>query len=314
MEHCILKKDKKLFFGKTKKINKSRINSYWKFLILASISITIFGSIDTLMLGKFVDLEYLGFYRVSLSLIITLSSLFSLSGIFLPVFTQIHGKRFKRGFEKTVRYILLFSIPSAIGILFIGRHLIKLIYGSEYLLGASSLYLLIPIVITAPLTALYSMVFNSKEKPKIVSNALLVSLITNILLNVLAIFLFKDNPLLMIAGVALSTSLSRILYLEILRSRAKSEFNFTLMGKGIRKPLFASLVMALLLASFNYFIDINLIYGAIEVLLGAGVYFLVLYWIKGITKKDIGLLKSLFLDRFKQSTKNKINLKNQQKH
>jgi len=293
MLYILLKKDRSLLLGETGKINRFKINSYWKFMILASVSLTFFGSIDILMLGRFVAPEYLGYYRVALSLVITIASLFSLSGLFLPIFTQISGKRFARGFHKTLRYILILAIPATAGIIFIAKYLIKAIYGDEYLLGAASIYFLAFLIITTPLIGLYSIIFQSKEKPKIIGNAILISLFINILFNILVILIFKNNPLFMIAGVGLATSFSRILLLGVLIFRAKKEFNFRVRGIGLRAPLFATLIMSTFLFVFNYFTNMNLLLGLLEIILGIIIYFGVILLTKGITKEDLELIKGL---------------------
>ena len=59
----LLKKHKTFLFGKREKIEKSKINSYWKFMVFVTLSLAFFGSIDTLMLGKFASSEYIGYYR-----------------------------------------------------------------------------------------------------------------------------------------------------------------------------------------------------------------------------------------------------------
>jgi len=260
-------------------------------MILSSISLVFFGSIDTLMLGRFVASEYLGYYRIALSLVITIASLFSLSGIFLPIFTQISGKRFNRGFHKTLRYILILSIPATAGIIFIAKYLIKAIYGNEYLIGATPLYFLSFLIITTPLIGLYSIIFQSKEKPKIVSNSMVVSLFVNILLNIFVIFLFKDNPLFMIAGVGLVTSFSRILLLVLLVFKAKKEFNFGVKGIGLRAPIFATAIMCIFLFGFNSLVNMNVFFGLVEIILGIAIYFGVLILTKGIVKEDWNLIK-----------------------
>ena len=275
-------------------IDKKSVNNYLKFMAIASLSLTFFGSIDILMLGKFVAVEYLGYYRAALSLIITIASLFSLSSIFLPVFTQINGKRFSRGFHKTLRYILILSIPATAGIIFIAKYVIKAVYGNEYILGTASIYFLSLLIITTPLIGLYSIIFQSKEKPKIVSSAVLTSLIVNVILNVLVIFLFRRNPLYMIAGVGLATSLSRVFLLGLLVYRAKREFNFKVRGIGLRAPIFATIIMSLFLVLFNHIVDMNIFFGAIEIILGVVIYFVVLILVKGIKKEDFELIKNAF--------------------
>ena len=293
MFFILLKRDKSLLLGKTKEFNKSKMYSYWKYMLFVNLSLVFFGSIDTLMLGKFVPLEYLGYYRAAMSLIVLVSSLFSVSGIFLTIFTQIKGVRFQRGFSKILRYMLILSIPATIGIIINAKYLIKAIYGDNYIFAAYSIYFLSLLILTTPLIGLYSIIFEAKAKPKIVSKAVLLSLIMNILLNILVIYLFKDKPLFIIAGVGLATSLSRFILLGLLVFYAKREFNFKVKGIGFRAPIFATLVMSAFLLAFNYLVNMNLFFGAIEVVLGAGIYFGVLILIKGITKEDFELIKNL---------------------
>ncbi|MGY4884246.1 MAG: flippase [Nanobdellota archaeon] len=290
----LLKKHKSFLFGRKEKVDKSKITSYWKFMVFATISLVFFGSVDTLMLGKFVSLEYLGYYRAAMSLVLTLASIFSLSWAFFPIFTQIKGDRFHRGFNRVLKYILIFSIPATAAIIFIGKYLIKVIYGNEYLLGATSMYCLSLLIITTPLIGLYSIIFQSKEKPEIVSKSVVFSLILNIFLNALAIFLFRENSMLTILGVSLATSISRIFLLGLLILYAKKEFNFRVKGVGSRAPIFATIIMSAFLLSFNYLTDMNLFLGLLEVTLGVFIYFIFLILIKGLNKEDLELVKGLF--------------------
>jgi O-antigen/teichoic acid export membrane protein len=294
MSFVLLRGDKSFLFGEKEKIDKSKINSYWKFMILANLSLVFFGSIDTLMLGKFVSPEYIAYYGAAMSLVLAIASVLSLSSLFLPIFTQIKGVRFSRGFHKILRYILILSIPATIGVVFIAKYLIKAIYGNGYLLGAIPIYFLAFLIVTTPLIGLYSIIFQSKEKPQIVSKSVLFSLFVNILLNILAIFLFKENPLFMIAGVGLATTLSRMLLLGLLIFYTKKEFNFKVKGIGLKAPIFATVIMSIFLLIFNHFVNMNLFFGVIEIILGAGIYLVVLILIKGITSEDLKLIKEFF--------------------
>lgn len=294
LEYFILvKKDKSVLFGKKTSFEKSKINNYWKFMALATIFLSIFGSLDILMLGRAVSSEYLAYYRASLSLVISIASLLSLSTIFLPLFTQINGKRFSRGFHKTLRYILMISIPATGGVVLLSNYLIKAFYGDAYLAGASAVYFLSLLIITSPLIGLYSIVLESKEKSKIVSNSLIISLIANILLNLISALVFRQNDLLTINAVALSTSLSRVLLLGILIFQVKKQFNFRVKGAGLRAPIFSTLAMSLFLLAFHNFVNINIWWGICEIIVGIVIYLGFLILLKGITKEDFKLIKSV---------------------
>lgn len=288
------KKDKAIFLGKKVPINKKRILRFLKFMGIAGLSLVFFVSIDILMLGKFVGAEYIAYYRVALSLVLTIAGLFSLSGVLLPIFTQIHKKRFERGFQKTLRYIMLIAIPATVGILFIGKYLILAIYGKEYLLAVSSLYVLSFLIITMPLTTLYTTIFESKEKTKILAKSVSISLVINIILNyVLIKYLLEFGQEYVIIGVGVATIISRLIYLGILSFNAKHKLNLVVKGIGLRSPIFATIVMGLFLLIFNKFVDMNLIFGIIEIILGAGIYLVVLILTKGVNIEDFKLIRSL---------------------
>ncbi|MCK4553268.1 oligosaccharide flippase family protein [Candidatus Pacearchaeota archaeon] len=290
----LYKKDKTLFIGEKESVDKKRINNYLRFMSIASISLVFFGSIDILMLGKFVESSYIGYYRVTLSLIITIASVFSLSGVLLPMFTQIHKKRFERGFQKTFRYLMLIAIPATVGILFIGKHLIFAVYGNEYLLAVSSLYFLSVLIITMPLITLYTTIFQSKEKTKILAKSVSIALIINIILNYVLIKYFLNfSQEYAIIGAGIATVLSRLILLGILITNAKHKLNLSAKGIGLRKPIFATIVMALFLLIFNNFVDMNWFFGIMEIILGAGIYLGVLILTKGVGKEDLRLVRNL---------------------
>ena len=72
------------------------------------------------------------------------------------------------------------------------------------------------------------------------------------------------------------------------------EFNFKVKGIGVRAPIFATIIMSLFLFVFNYFVNINLFFGIIEIIFGAGIYFGVLILIKGVGKEDWELVRRFF--------------------
>lgn len=294
----LYKKNKNLLIGEKEAIEKKPVNKYLKFMGVASISLVFFVSIDTLMLGRFVQSNYLGYYQVALSLIMTLVSMFSISGVLLPMFTQINKKRFERGFQKTFRYLILLSLPATAGILFIGRYLIFVIYGKEYLLATSALYVLSLLIIIGPLIAFYMTIFEAKEKTKILAKSVSFSLILNIVLNyVLIKYLLQFSQGYAILGAGIATVVSRLVLLVILIVNEKHQFKMNTKNLGFKKPIFATIVMGVFLFVYNTTFDINLVWGILEVILGAGIYFVILLLTKGITKKDLKLIRSLIKKR-----------------
>ena len=290
----LIKRDKKLFFGKMEKIEKPRVWQYIKFMGLASLSLVFFSSVDTLMLGAFVEASYLGYYRAALSLILTIASLLSISGILLPIFTQIHKDRLKRGFQKTFRYILMFSIPIFFGLIFIAKDLIIAIYGTEYLAAITPLYVLSLLIVVVPLVSLYSTLFAARENSRDLSGFIFISLILNIILNYFLIKIFlRISPEYAIIGSSLAVLISQCFLLISLSIRAKIRFRISLKSSSFFKFLISSLGMSLFLILFNYLLNLNLFLGILEIILGGGIYFGILFLIKGIRGEDLKLIKNL---------------------
>jgi O-antigen/teichoic acid export membrane protein len=288
------KKNKEVYIGKSSNINKKQVLNYALSMSIVSISLVVFTSIDTLMLGKFVDAEYLGYYRAALSLVLTLSALFSVSGVLLPIFTQIHQGRFERGFQKVFRYLMIFAIPATIGIISISNYLIFVIYGNAYLPATFPLYFLALLIIIDPLISFYTILFQSKNKPNILAKGVLISLLLNIILNYILIkYLIDFSQEYVLAGVAIATVISRFLFLGIISLSAKNKFNLQLKGIGLKSQIFSVMILGIFLFVYNHFVDINLLWGISEIVLGIIIYFGTLYLIKGLTKEDFNLFKSL---------------------
>ena len=290
-----LGKNKDLIFGKTTRIKKPVVNKYVGFMSIASVSFVIFAATDTLVLGYFVNPAYIGFYSAAFGLIASIAAVYSLSNIFLPVFTQIEKKELKFEFEKAFKYISLISVPSVIGLILVGKQVINLIYGSEYVPAILPLYALSLLVIVIPSLAIYSSLFESKEKTKSIAFFAFVSLVINIVLNFLLIsyFLnFGENMAILGAGIATFTS--QTIHLGFLLKRAKPEFNLKFPFHKFGKPLLASIFMLAVLLVYEAIIPKNLFTLIPEIILGAVVYFSFLFRIKGINKEDLKTFKNIF--------------------
>ncbi len=310
--YAFIKTDKKIFFNKDAKnqnLEKKRVLSYLGFVSLVSLSMTFFGKIDILMLGRFVSVEYLGFYRAALNLATSVGALFGFGAVLLPVFTQLSGERFERGFKKTFKAITMFTVPAVLGIWVIGRYFIYAIYGSEYIVATIPFYALALTIFITPLVALYSIFFEAKEKPKILTKAVFISLGLNVVLNFILIkylpIWFNKGSEFAILGAGIATIISRGTYLFTIKGKTRKYSGISGESKLLIKPLISSLVMAGFLIGFTYFIDMNWIFGGIMIILGTGIYFGMMYLIKGIEDEDIRMMKKIFVKKYKDVKKNK---------
>lgn len=289
----LLWKKKYIFFGKVYPVPRKRILHYLAPMTLVSISLTVLASVDTIMLGRFVNAEHIGYYRVALSMIFSITPFFAFTNVLLPVLTRVHGKT-EIAFEKISRYLIMLTLPAALGVLIIARYFILAIYGGEYLPATPPLYSLAFLIIIYPLSNLYSIIFQSKEKTNILLKSVLITLVMNIFLNYTLIKYFLTiSQEYAILGAGIATLSSNFFYALSLATMSKKQFKTKLPLKFFTKSLFAGAIMAAFLLYFQFYFDMNIYLGILEIILGAIIYFTILFLIKGITKQDFELIKSL---------------------
>lgn len=294
----LIKTDKESIFGSRIKIDKKKILKYMGFMGLTGITLIFFGSIDTLMLGRFVSSEYIGYYRAALGIVVSISTLLPFSGVLLPIFTQISGQRLDRGLEKSFRYLIILAIPLSVGMMFLAKNFITLIYGKEYVIATSSLLALSLLIIISPLISLHSTIFQAKGKPRILAKFVIVSLIINIILNYLLIkILLNISQEYAIVGAGISTLISNAFLLIVLIKKTKKQFKISIDKRPIFKSIFATMIMAAILWIFQMYVEINVVTELILIFLGIITYFSCMFLIKGLDKKDVSLLKELFKNK-----------------
>lgn len=270
-------------------IDKKRVIRFISYLSLGSLLGVLLGSIDVIMLGIFVSSKYIGYYRSAFMLVSGIAGLFSFLNVFLPVLTKIKRKNLQTAFGKIMKYSLILSIPSAIGIAFLSSYVLRTIYGYEYLAASLSLYILTPLIVLFIFVSNLSILFSAREKPRQFTKLTLFITILNLIFVYSAItFFLRYSESAAIAGVALATLASWIVYSIGATILAKKKLKISIDTKTIIKPLFASLIMALFLYLFNKLIqDMSLANGFIEVVMGAVIYFAVLLAIGGIKFEEV---------------------------
>jgi len=207
-------------FRKTKaqKLNKKEKNELVKFILplsVTALSGIFFGYIDQIMLGHYVESQFLGFYQAAFNLIASASVIiaFSAAAIF-PIFARLKGKQLERGFKKVRDATLLISIAAAIFTFVIAPFVIKIIYGTEYLTAISYLKILALLLISFPLINLHTAYYISQERTKIISILLVVSTILNIVLNYAFINIgLQYSMSYAVIGACVATIISRFGYL-----------------------------------------------------------------------------------------------------
>ena len=269
-----------LVAGKRGRIKTKNIAAFIGWTTLSSILISLFVSINTFMLGFFVETKFIAYFAAIFSIVMPVTSIINLSAVFLPVFTSISGERLARGFKKTIRFSSMFGIPAAFGLSFIIFPLIRIVYGIGYfpdiyylplLISAILMCFIIPVEI---FNSIYTTLLTSKEHVKKVVYLLGFATLANIILNYVFIRMALPHGMIWaLAGVSLATILTRCMSFLILASMAKKTFNLSFDWKDVMMPLIASLVMLGFLFLFNYIFNPGMWLSILMIVLATGVYF-----------------------------------------
>lgn len=283
------------FERSSERIDKKRVWAFMGFITISSLAGVLFSYMDTVIMGMYLSAEYLGYYRAVINIVIAMAGALSFPGVFLAVLTKIKENQLQLSFDRIIRYLMILVIPAIVGIMILSRYFIVFLYGYEYLVAAPLTYILAPLILFFVTTSIFLSLLAAREKIKEFSKATLMCTCLNLILLVVGIQGgLYTSPLRATEYAALATLVSWFVYFilgtRILKKRQKIIFRYRLMAK----PLVASLGMALILYTLNaYGSDMTLFKGIGEVILGAGVYFAILYLLRGFSREDIVLIRSL---------------------
>ena len=281
LTYFLLKNYPFLLKGKTVKIERRRILRFLSYLTIGSISGVFFAYVDSIMLGIFMPVEYVGFYRAGYNIVFAFAGLVSIAGVLFPVFTQLEGDELENAFKKVFKYSSILSFPCAFGLLFIAEPVIRVVYGIDYLPAVLPTYILSLLIIIAPLD-FFGTLFNAKEKPEYPAKLIIISSTLNTILNYFLILQFG------MAGAAVATVISRYFNITSLGFLSRKVLNVFPSLDTIYKPLFSSSVMVL----FFYLVPRpnTILIGLGEILMATIIYISVMFSMGGIEKEDIKYL------------------------
>lgn len=306
----VLTRKQDFLFEKSEKnkIDKKEIYDYLKFLTVGSITGIFLLYIDVLILGKFVSLEYLGFYKAASSIILGVIALITLTPVLYPVFSEISEKeKLNRIFNKISYYTSVISIPATIGLIFVAKPFIRAIFGYDYLDAVIPLYALAFLVFSFTIGDLFTIALNSHGKSKYTARATIFATVLNVILNFALILAFiRFGEIYALLGAAIATAISRYSGFFMQAHYARKLLNIEIEINSFLKPFIASIGMAVFLIIFNMLTagKLNLLLGFIEIGIATILYFSILFLIKGIKMAEIRYIidtaKTSFLKKNKR--------------
>lgn len=268
--------------------------SFWKPTIkealpfgIAGVFVTIYYWIDSVMLSVMVGNEAVGWYNAAYKLLFAFLSLYSVYMVAIfPVMANLYKTSLKAlqfSYERSFKYMLLISIPIAIGTTILSNKVILLVYGADYIPSIIALQILVWTIIFMFLNGISGNLLGSINQQLVVTKITASGAVLNILLNLVLI------PKFSLVGSSVATVLTEFLilplYLYVLLKTSFTDYKFIL--KDLPKIVVANITMAVYLIVSK---DMNLF---LEIIIGSIIYLSTLYLTKTLDEEDLSLIKSL---------------------
>jgi O-antigen/teichoic acid export membrane protein len=278
------------------KIPKLEIDlSFWKSTLIEALPLSlalIFGviyfRIDMLFLSILKGSYAVGVYSASYRLMdfLTFVPIIFTSSI-LPVLSRFHSSSkdsLKISYKLSFKYLLIIGLPIAFGVTILANDIILLVYGVTFTQSTVPLQIIIWTIPLLFLSYLLSTVITSINKQHLLYKIMFLSMITNIILNLL---LIPNFSYLGSSFVTLISELVVFIFSFIYVSKFICRIT---VKKTLIKPLIACVFMGIILSVIHF----NLV---IMILIGSITYILFLFVLKTFSQEEINLFKKII--RFK---------------
>lgn len=176
---------------------------------LAAIFARVYSYIDTLLLGHFLGSEAVGFYSTPYKITFAFQFIpLALTAALYPRLSEYfvhHKEKFSVILTDSLKYLLIVSVPIAIGIAVLARPLIVLLYKEDFLPSVLPLQIIIVSLIFSFASFPVGAALNAGNKQVTQTTIVGIVMVVNIIMNVILI------PKIGVVGAALSALIGNIL-------------------------------------------------------------------------------------------------------
>lgn len=272
-------------------------------LVMTMLATDLYNQVDVTMLGIFRTEEEVGFYSNGIRLArIVYSVTTAISATSLPrmcyYFKNNKSEEFKGLFWNIFRYVMLFSLPAAVGIALVSNKLVVLLFGEEFYPTGKIVQLLAIIIAIISFSYLIgSVVLTATENEKYLLKATVVGAVTNFVLNAFLIPNFGTTGAVIASITGESAVFGVHLYYGWKYVKSKLDYKF------IASVLISVLGMAVVVKLVYRFEFSNLV----SVLLSAGSGILAYYIMLKLTRNNVLLaLEKMVIKKLKRRKKRLI--------
>lgn len=243
---------------------------------------------DRLIIKYFLDFSAVGIYSAAYNIACVITLYLStvqcvLGPTVIALWNENKVEKAKEKLSLALKYFLLFAIPSSFGLLALSRGILEVFTKPEFVEKG---YLIIPVVafgITCyGIYMISTNVLGLVKKTYIITTVLGMGALINVILNFFLI------PRMDILGAAVATFIAFAFMAWVMMYIAFKNIKFDLNPIFILKSILVSGIMAFII---HYFLITNLIMLLLVVILGAMIYMVILFMIRGITNNDFMVFK-----------------------
>ena len=264
----------------------------WKYLFKEALPIAlstviwiIYFRIDVLMLSMMQGDAEVGLYSAAYKLCEPLSLVPNALMISLFPIMSKYFKTSKGGLLKSYRlgfkYLLIITLPIAIGVSILSDKIILLIYGAEFAGSTNALKILIWALVFISGNAIFGRLLTSIGKQKLGMYVIALCAFGNISLNFILI------PLMSYVGASIASVITSALIFIIAFYFVSRNLQVLPIHKISIKPVVGSLIMG---AFVYFFIDTNIF---LLIFCAAVIYLISLLFLKTFTEEDIDIIESV---------------------
>lgn len=248
-------------------------------LFSMSVAVSVYTVLDTSMLGFITNDIQIGYYNAATKINkLVLTMVTSVGAVFLPRLSYYTEKNqldsFGKLTDKGLKFLLMTTLPSSVGLCLLGKPILLLFSGAQYLPALMAMQIMNPIIIIIAISGFIGMqIFMPLRKEKLTLISVLIGAVVNFSLNMILI------PAYGAVGAAVATLCAELCVTCVQLFMAKSFFYWKSIIIHFLQCVIATIIMALFICLINKIfssIVLNIIIGVFTGIFVYGVILLLL--------------------------------------
>ena len=260
--------------------------------VLIAVFSRVYGYIDTVMLSKMIGDKAVGWYSVAMKIPFALQFIpAALAASIYPAFSHhfLHDKKqLKVTFDRVVRFLVIIVLPISAGVAVLANPIVKFFYGIEYLPSVLPLQIMMMglffVFINFPLGALLNGCDRQVTNTKLVGATMILNVVLNLIL--IPQYSFVGASIAFLASHTVLFIGSMIIARQIIPYRRR-----ILLATFIKSFASGLAMVAVIMLLKNW------LHFTVLIVIGAIVYFAVIYFVREITREDIKYFKDFLVKR-----------------